>query len=189
LYKLHKVKGMVRIPPKYFGQPLEEVAIRILREQYEGLIHPEVGLIVAVLDAKVSPEGVIIHGDGATYHEVEFTILTFQPILHEIVEGEVVDTKEFGIFVNIGPFDALVHRSQIADEPFRLEPTRGALIGQQTKRIIERGDIVRGRITNISLPSAARSPRIGMTLRQPFLGKIEWIKKEIESLRKSTEKK
>ncbi len=188
MYKLFKVRGMVRIPPKYFGQPLEEVAIKILREQYEGLIHPEAGLIVAVLDAKISPEGIIIHGDGATYHEVEFTILTFQPILHEVVEGEVVDAKEFGIFINIGPFDALVHRSQIAEEPFKLEPSRGALMGQQTKRMLERGDIVRGRIINISLPSAARAPRIGMTLRQPFLGKIEWIKKEIENLRKASKK-
>ena len=36
---------------------------------------------------KVSPVGRIIPGDGATYHTVTFTVLTYNPEVQEIVEN------------------------------------------------------------------------------------------------------
>ncbi len=44
------------------------------------------------------------------------------------------------------------------------------------------GDHVRVRITAVSLGHGGSSGKIGVTARQPFLGKLEWIKKDVEKL-------
>jgi len=189
LFKIYEAKGIVRIPPEYFGEAdVNSVAAKVLRTQYEGYIDPSIGLIIAVYDVDASDEGIVIHGDGATYHEVNFKLLVFSPREREIVEGEVVSVKNFGLFVNIGPLDALVHKSQITDEePLDYDAAREIFIGKKTKRIIGKGDRIRGMITAVSMQATARQPKIALTMRQPFLGKLEWIKKQIEALRKAGE--
>ena len=67
----------------------------------------------------------MIAGDGATYHKVNFTALTFYPKLHEVVEGEVVEITDFGAFVRIGPTDALLHLSQITDDYLKSDVKQG----------------------------------------------------------------
>ncbi|BBD71950.1 DNA-directed RNA polymerase [Sulfodiicoccus acidiphilus] len=184
MFKLVKAKGIVRISPEFFGEPLEQTVLESLRQEYQERLIKDLGLVLAVMDVKVSEEGRIILGDGATYHDVEFQLLTFVPVPQEVVEGEVVQTDNIGIYVNIGPMDGLVHISQIADENLKYDPNRGILVGERTKRIIEGGDKVRARIVSISAPSAGRLPRIGLTMRQPYLGKIEWIEKEVTKVTK-----
>lgn len=186
MFRVYEAKGIVRIPPEYFAKAeINEVASKVLRDQYEGYIDPLIGLIITIYDVKASEEGIVLHGDGATYHEVEFKILAFAPKEREIVEGEVVSVKNFGLFVNIGPLDALVHKSQITDEPLDFDATREIFIGKKTHRTIGKGDIIRGMITAVSMQTASRQPKIALTLRQPFLGKLEWIKKEIELLHRT----
>jgi hypothetical protein len=45
----------------------------------------------------------------------------------------------------------------------------------------------------VSIDGGARSGKLGLTMRQPFLGKLDWIKEEIakllESKRKAEKKK
>lgn len=189
MFKVYEARGVVRVPPEYFAKAeINEVASKVLRDQYEGYIDPSIGLIITVYDVKASEEGIVLHGDGATYHEVEFKILAFAPREREIVEGEVVSVKNFGLFVNIGPLDALVHKSQITDEPLDFDATREIFIGKKTRRVIGKGDIIRGMVTAVSMQATSRQPKTALTLRQPFLGKLEWIKKEIESLHKAEEK-
>ncbi|MCD6510099.1 MAG: DNA-directed RNA polymerase [Thermoprotei archaeon] len=187
MYQLVKLKGLVRIPPNKFNEPLEKAAKDILREEYEGALDPELGIIVAVLDVKVSEEGIIIPGDGATYHNAEYEVLTFVPQLQEVVEGEVVEVTDFGIFVRLGPTDGFVHLSQIYDDYFSYDRRQGVLLGRDTHYELRTKDIVRARIVTISVSTSggARSIRIGMTMRQPFLGKLEWIKKEVERAHKA----
>ena len=55
-------------------------------------------------------------------------------------------------------------------------------MGKETKRKLQTGDHVRVRITAVSLGRSGGSGKIGVTARQPFLGKIEWIKKDVEKL-------
>jgi len=66
---------------------------------------------------------------------------------------------------------------------------RGALIGKETKRILERGDHVRARIITISTSMSNKIMRIGVTMRQPFLGKLEWIKEDLERIYGKPKKK
>jgi len=180
---LYKVKDIIRIPPSYFNEDLEKAALKVIREAYEGVMDNELGFILSVQNVKVEEEGMIIPGDGATYHEAKFELLTFKPKPKEVVEGEVVEVARFGVFVNLGPLDGLVHKSQVMDDTeVDLDSKRGALIGRETRRILERGDIVRARVTSVGIATANRPMRIALTMRQPFLGKLEWIKEELERI-------
>ena len=178
MFKVVKARGIIRIPPEYFGQPLDDIALEILRQEYQEKMLKDLGLVLAVLTAKASEEGYILFGDGATYHEVSFELLVFNPLVQEVVEGEVNQVDSYGIYVNIGPVDGLVHISQITDDNLKFDQNRGILIGERSKKIIQKGDKVRARIISIST-SGGRMPRIALTMKQPYLGKIEWITQEL----------
>jgi DNA-directed RNA polymerase subunit E' len=179
VYRLYRVKDVVRIPPDKFNEPLEESAFEVLRKQYEGVITSNMGIIVTIIDVKVDPLGKIIMGDGATYHDVEYTVLAFNPFQKEVVEGEINTIIPQGVFVNLGAQDGFIHISQIADERIEYDPTRPGFVLKDTRRILEKGDHVRARIYAISL-MRGKGLRIQMTMRQPMMGKIEWIRKEIQ---------
>jgi DNA-directed RNA polymerase subunit E' len=183
------MEDTIRIPPETFGNPLEEVGHQQVKSKYEGVVDEELGYVIAVTGVKVSPTGKIIPGDGATYHKVAFSLLTFYPKIQEIVEGEVVEVADFGAFVRIGPIDALLHVSQLMDDFISYDEKQGVLMGKETKRKLASGDQVRVRITAVSLGRAGSSGKIGVTARQPFLGKLEWIDNDIARLREQTGKK
>ena len=174
-YRIYEVTDYVRIPPSRFGEPLEVVAEEHLREKYEAKFDKDLGIIILVYDVKVSDLGIVLPGDGSTYHEARFKILSYIPVMHEVVEGVVRDARNIGLFVNIGPLDAFVHISQVMDsDDIEYNDALKAIVGDRNRRQVTVGDKVRGRITNISY-QAAGPPRIAMTMRQPNLGKLEWI--------------
>lgn len=189
MFKLITREDTIRIPPETFGNPLEAVGHQQVKAKYEGVVDEELGYVIAVADVKVSPIGKIIPGDGATYHKVSFSLLTFYPVIQEVVEGEVVEIADFGAFVRIGPIDALLHVSQLMDDFISYDEKQGVLLGKETKRKLTSGDQVRVRITAVSLGRAGSSGKIGVTARQPFLGKLEWIEYDTQKLRESAEKK
>lgn len=143
----------------------------------------DLGYVVAVTDIDVNPVGKIVPGDGATYHKAVFSLLTFYPKIQEVVEGEVVEIADFGAFVRVGPIDALLHVSQLMDDFISYDEKQGVLLGKETRRKLATGDRTRVRVTAVSLGHGGVSGKIGVTARQPFLGKIEWIKKDLEKIR------
>jgi DNA-directed RNA polymerase subunit E' len=165
------------------------VGLDQVKAKYEGVVDEELGYVIAVTRVEVSPIGKIIPGDGATYHKVTFSVLAFYPVIQEIVEGDVVEIADFGAFVRIGPVDALLHVSQLMDDYMSYDEKQGVLLGKETKRKLSSGDQVRVRITAVSLGRAGSSGKIGVTARQPFLGKFEWIKQDVAGLKESAEKK
>jgi DNA-directed RNA polymerase subunit E' len=189
LFKLITLEDTIRIPPETFGNPLEKVGHQQVKAKYEGVVNEELGYVIAVIDVKVSPTGKIIPGDGATYHKVAFSLLAFYPMLQEVVEGEVVEIADFGAFVRIGPIDALLHVSQLMDDFISYDEKQGVLLGKETKRKLISGDQVRVRITAVSLGRAGSSGKIGVTARQPFLGKLEWIEYDTQKIKETVEKK
>lgn len=182
MFKLLNLEDTIRIPPETFGKPLEHVGYERVRAKYEGMVDEELGYVIAVTNVKVSPVGKIIPGDGATYHKVSFSLLTFYPKIQEVVEGEVVEIADFGAFVRVGPIDALLHVSQLMDDFISYDEKQGVLMGKETKRKLTSGDRVRVRITAVSLGRAGSSGKIGVTARQPFLGKLEWIEQEVKKV-------
>ncbi|HTY74854.1 MAG TPA: DNA-directed RNA polymerase [Candidatus Nanoarchaeia archaeon] len=178
MFKLITLQDTIRIPPETFGNPLEIVGKEQVKSKYEGVVDEELGYVIAVSKVQVSPIGKIIPGDGATYHKVNFSLLTFYPLIQEIVEGDIVEIADFGAFVRIGPVDALLHVSQLMDDFISYDEKQGVLLGKESKRKLAAGDQVRVRITAVSLGRAGSSGKIGVTARQPFLGKLEWVKEE-----------
>jgi len=189
MFKLITLQDTIRIPPDTFGNPLGQVGRDQVKAKYEGVVDEELGYVIAVTRVDVSPIGKIIPGDGATYHKVTFSLLTFYPVLQEIVEGDVVEIADFGAFLRIGPVDALLHVSQLMDDYISYDEKQGVLQGKETKRKLASGDQVRVRITAVSLGRVGSSGKIGVTARQPFLGKLEWIKQDVAGLKEALEKK
>ncbi|MCX8149892.1 MAG: DNA-directed RNA polymerase [Candidatus Bathyarchaeota archaeon] len=180
MFKLITLQDTIRIPPETFGNPLEAVGRQQVKSKYEGVVDEELGYVIAVTKVEVSPIGKIIPGDGATYHKVSFQLLTFYPMIQEVIEGDVAEIADFGAFVRIGPVDALLHVSQLMDDFISYDEKQGVLLGKETKRKLTTGDQVRVRITAVSLGRAGSSGKIGVTARQPFLGKLEWIKEDLK---------
>ncbi|MGB7970297.1 MAG: DNA-directed RNA polymerase [Methanobacterium sp.] len=179
MYLVSKIEDTVRIPPSRFEDPLQNVAVEILNENYVGKIDKKLGLMVTVNEIEELGTGKVIMGDGAAYHDVLFTALFFKPELHEIVEGEVIEITEFGAFIRIGPMDGLVHVSQVTDDYINYDGKRGALIGKESKKSLEEGNKVRARIVALSLKGkSSKETKIGLTMRQPGLGRMEWIDEE-----------
>jgi len=178
-FNIVTLEDTIRIPPKEFGKPLEKVGFEQLRMKSEGMVDDELGYVIAVIDLKVSPVGKILPGDGATHHKVTFSLLTFYPKVHEIVEGEVVEIADFGAFLRIGPIDALLHVSQLMDDFISYDEKQGVLMGKESKRRVTTGDRMRVRITAVSLGRGSSSGKVGVTARQPFLGKLEWIEEDV----------
>lgn len=179
MFKLITLQDTIRIPPETFGNPLEAVGREQVKSKYEGVVDEELGYVIAVTKVEVSPIGKIIPGDGATFHKVNFSLLTFYPVIQEVVEGDIVEIADFGAFIRIGPVDALLHVSQLMDDFISYDEKQGVLLGKETKRKLTTGDQVRVRITAVSLGRAGSSGKIGVTARQPFLGKLEWIKEDL----------
>ena len=179
MYLISKIEDTVRIPPSRFNEPVREIAAEVINENYVGKIDKKLGLMVTVKEIDEIGAGKVIMGDGAAYHEVMFTALFFKPELHEVVEGEVIEITEFGAFVRIGPVDGLVHVSQVTDDYINYDAKRGALLGKESKKTLEEGNKVRARIVALSLKGkSSKETKIGLTMRQPGLGRFEWIEEE-----------
>jgi DNA-directed RNA polymerase subunit E' len=179
LYLISRIEDTVRVPPVLFDEPLEDVTFKLLNENYVGKIDKKLGLMVTVKEVEEIGVGRVIMGDGAAYHDVTFQALFFKPELQEIVEGEVIEITEFGAFVRMGPMDGLVHVSQVTDDYINHDAKRGALLGKESKKTLEEGNKVRARIVALSLKGkSSKETKIGLTMRQPGLGREEWIEEE-----------
>ena len=179
MFKLYTLTAKCEIPPFLFDQPKEVSARIILSEDYEGIITRDYGFIIAIVKVIDVGPGIIIPGNANTFHEVEFSILSFKPMISEVVEGEVVEIVDFGSFIRLGPLDGLVHVSQICDDYISYEQVGNRFIGKETGKILEVNDQVRAKIIAVSL-GTGRSGKLGLTMRQKFLGKPDWIEADIE---------
>lgn len=188
MFNVITVEDVVRVPPQRFNQQLDVVTRDELKARYEGIVNKLFGFVIAVTNVKASPSGKIIPGDGATYHTVSFDMLTYYPEVQEVVEGEVVEVEDFGAFVRIGPIDALLHVSQVIDDFISYDERQSSLNAKESGRVLKKGDIVRARVTVVSFMKGKSSGKIGLTTRQPFLGKLEWILEDVEKLKNPKKK-
>jgi len=189
MYNLVKLNDTIRVPPERFGEDLDTSVMDIVQKTFEGVIRKNHGLIVAVSNINMLGDGIVIHGDGGMYQKVEFDALTFNPQLQEVVDAIVCEIVEFGAFCHIGPFDALIHMSQIMNDYVNVDSENERIVGKENKKVLKVGDTVRARIVAVSLNElSARESKIGLTMRQPALGAHEWLK-EPEEKKDETKKK
>lgn len=179
MYVIASKEDVVRIPPNLLGEDFHSLAIRLTQESFQNKVEGDGSYTVLVRNIEPQGGGRIIHGDGAVYQKVKFETLMFRPMLHEVVEGTICEVLKFGAFVRFGPLDGLLHISQIMDDRIDIDVEGRRLLGKDTKRELRLGDSIRARIVSLSINE--RSPReskIGLTMRQPGLGKLEWLEEE-----------
>ena len=185
-YKI-ELKDHIRVPPNLFNLPLEEAVIKRIKTKYNGFISKDLGIVIDVPEIKDIGEGIIIAGDGASYYDVAFELLTYKPEMQEIVVGKIKDIAEFGAFINIGPIDGMIHISQTMDDFVSFSKDK-TLTGKETKRILKVNDLCRARIIAVSFKDVL-NPKLGLTMRQQGLGRMEWLKEEAEEKNVKKEEK
>lgn len=179
-------EDVVRIPPERLGEDLDQVAKELTRTTLEGNVSGEDGLTLLASNIQRVGDGRIVHGDGAVYQKVRFDALMFQPSMQEVVEGSVVEVLKFGAFVRFGPLDGLLHISQIMDDRVDVDEDNQRLVGKDTKRDLRLGDKTRGRIVAVSLNERnPRESKIGLTMRQAALGKLDWFEEDRKKAQKA----
>ncbi len=170
----------VRVPPKDFGGRIKGSLLNICRENYEGRMNEEYGVIIAITGIGNVGEGHVIPGDGSAYYQTEIEMLTYKPRIQEVTRGTVTEVTEFGAFVQIGPIEGLVHVSQIMDDYINYDGKLPGFIGKKTEKKLIKEDPVVGKIVTISMKGDTSNSKVGLTMRQQYLGKPGWEKMQIK---------
>ena len=183
MFYVCRVTDTVRVPASLLGYPLEDAVSQAIKEKYVGkIVNEEAGVALQVLEVNASEEGKIPIGQGATYHQASFTMLSYRPLEREIVEGEVSVVEEYGIHVRIGPIEGIVHQSQLMDDYVDFDSRGGRYIGRNTKKTVTKGDKVRARVITVSIHEGdASEAKVQLTMRQPGLGCLQWLDVEREA--------
>ena len=188
MYKIIQKEDTVRIPPMKLEEDYEGTIAELTKYTFEGTVDSKKNLLLSISDVVPIGQGHIVHGDGSVYQRVNFSTLVFAPPRHEIVHGIVVEVLKFGAFVRFGPLEGLLHISQIMDDHVDVDLGNERLVGKETGREIKVGDLIRARIVTYKINERNPSEsRIGLTMRQAGLGKLEWLEEariELEAEKK-----
>ena len=185
MFYLIDVEDYIRVEPKLFGLPTREAVEKQLKETYTGHFNKELGSVIAVVGVKEIEEGIIIPGDGAAYYKSNFQLVVWKPEMQELVYGIISEITNFGAFINLGSMQGMIHISQTMEDYVSFSKTN-VLTGKTNKRNLKKGDECIARIVAISYKLG--EPKIGLTMRQPGLGKIEWVEEDKRKHKKETEK-
>ena len=189
-----QITNHVRVSPELFNLPKEQAIIKCIKRDYDGVISEDLGIVIDVDEVENIGEGIVIPGDGASYYDTTFSLLTFKPEMHEVVLGKIKDIADFGVFMSIGPIEGMIHVSQTMDDFVSFSKDK-VLLGKESKQSLKVGDKCRARIIATSYKDPL-NPKIGLTMRQQKLGRFDLIeeapkeeKKEEKPAKKTTKKK
>ena len=179
MYKRVRLKDTVEVPPRHLADVSPGLVKRLLQDKLEGQMDEDVGSVVSVTEVHDIGDGAVLPNRPGVYYEAEFDAVTFDPRMQEVVDGEVVEVVNFGAFVGIGPVDGLLHVSQISDEYLAYDEENQQLASRDSNRVLSVGDAVRARIVTKSIDERnPRDSKIGLTAKQPGLGKHGWLEDE-----------
>ena len=153
-----------------------------MKESYKEHYDKDLGIVIAVAGVGNIEEGIIIPGDGAAYYKSNFKLVIWKPEIQELVYGEIVEITNFGAFIDLGVIKGMIHISQTMDDYVSFSKTN-TLVGKTNKRSLKKGDECIARTVAISYKLG--EPKIGLTMRQPGLGKIEWVEEEKRKQKKA----
>ncbi len=182
-YKV-KARDYIRVPPNMFNVGKNEAVLNNVKSTYKTYISKEIGFVVNVIGVSNVKEGIIVPGDGAAYYDTEFELLTFKPEMNELLYGKVRDITDFGAFLEIGGAEGMVHISQSMEDFVSFSKDK-VLQGKKTTQSLKVGDKCKARIIAISYKDI-NNPKIGLSMRQEGLGKLEWLEPKKEEPKKAS---
>lgn len=174
MFYLAEIEDVVGIPPKMFNADLDIALKDAINEDKIGRIDKDLGVILGVVKINKTGSAKVLMGDSSAYVDVEYSLLCFKPEVHAVYEGQIKEVAEFGAFVNVGPFDALIHVSQLMDDFVNFDPNTLSFSGKESQRTLAKGDVVLSKLVTVSYKNNTAQTKIGMTMRQSGLGKPEW---------------
>jgi len=144
------------------------------------------GSIIAVTD-------VLDIGEGAYSRETErsITMSLSRDYLQTRAPGDTrrQSRRNCGIWClrGLGPLDGLLHVSQIADDYISFDEKNSRLVGKRPEGHYGRR-YAAGSSVAVSLNEREpRESKIGLTMRQAALGKVEWLAEAREKAKKEEE--
>ncbi|MBT3395469.1 DNA-directed RNA polymerase [archaeon] len=182
-----KIKEHIRVAPTQFGDDIKESVINSLNDSFNGYVSEDLGFVIGISNIDKIGEGKILPEDGGVYYETTFSVFTFKPELQEIVVGRISEITNFGAFLEIGPVEGMIHIGQTMDDYVSFSK-ENVLLGKESKKTVKVNDICRARIIAISYKDIT-NPKIGITMRQPWLGNVNWIKEDLEKVQARKEEK
>jgi len=181
MFKKVRIIDTVEVPPDKLGDVNKDIIKVLLQEKLEGRVDKSVGSIVSVTHVHNLEEGVVLPGYPGVYYPTDFDAITFDPAMQEVIDGTVVEVVEFGAFVGIGPIDGLLHVSQISDEYLSFNGENQQLASTESGKLLRVDDPVRTRIVTKNIDERnPRESKIGLTAKQPGLGKHGWLEDKRE---------
>jgi DNA-directed RNA polymerase subunit E' len=185
MFYITEVEDYIRVEPKLLGLPTREAVENQLKETYANYYDKELGKAITVIEVLGIGEGVIIPGDGAVYYNSSFKLLAWKPELQELIFGSIPEIATFGAFIDMGVIRGMIHISQTMDDYVSFSKAN-SLIGKASKRSLKQGDLCLARI--VALSHKGESVKIGLTMRQPGLGRLDWIKEDKVKKERSVKK-
>jgi len=175
MFYITEVEDYIRVEPRLLGLPTKEAVENQLKETYANYYDKEMGKAIAIIEVLKIGEGVIIPGDGAVYYNSNFKLLAWKPELQELVFGSIPEIATFGAFIDMGVMRGMIHVSQTMDDYVSFSKAN-SLVGKTSKRSLKQGDLCLARI--VALSHKGEAVKIGLTMRQPGLGRLDWIKED-----------
>ena len=185
MFYIVEVGDYVRVEPKLFGLKTSDAVAKQLQETYSNYHDKEIGEVIGIISVLEVGNGIIIPGDGAAYYNSKFKLIVWKPEMQELVYGLTEEITNFGAFINLGVMKGVIHISQTMDDYVTFSTT-GTLLGKDSKKVLKKRDPCLARIVAISYKGD--QPKIGLTMRQPGLGKLDWIAEEKKAAKISKKK-
>ena len=167
------VEDKIHLYPYELTDKKEEVILNKLREKYEGKIDKGLGVIISINEIEHIESDYIEIGEPYIKYKTHFKVISFKPEINEIIENRIKSVVNFGVFIDVGPIEGLIHISQLGEDTFSLDKKSNAFVGKNTKITYKKGDKVRAKIATISLKNNVLESKISLTMRGLILGKIE----------------
>ncbi|MFP3872239.1 MAG: DNA-directed RNA polymerase [Candidatus Aenigmatarchaeota archaeon] len=181
MYIMETKTDTIRIPPHRLDENIDQAAKEIAKEELEGEIEEENKLIILITNIERVGDGRVVHGDSGVLQDIEYEALEFELVEQELILGYICEVLKFGAFVRFGPLDGLLHISQIMNDKVEVNQGNQRLVGKETGDALEIDDGIRARIVTVSVNERnPRESKIGLTMRQTGLDKLEWIEREEE---------
>ena len=185
MFYIVEVGDYVRVEPKLFGLKTSDAVAKQLQETYANYHDKEIGEVIGIISVLEVGNGIIIPGDGAAYYNSKFKLIVWKPEMQELVYGLTEEITNFGAFINLGVMKGVIHISQTMDDYVTFSTT-GTLLGKDSKKVLKKRDPCLARIVAISYKGD--QPKIGLTMRHPGLGKLDWIAEEKKAAKISKKK-
>ncbi len=188
MYYLNSIEERIRVPPSMFGSDIRDAVLKILREKFERRIFRTTGIILSVSNPDIITDGTVIPGDSGAYYTVRFDAMSFLPAVNEVFLADIKEVVEFGAFCSIGPFQGLLHISQIGKSKYYYDKKSKSLTCRAEKRSLKKGDGVFTKVSTVSMKGTTTDTKIGLTMRPDGLGKSEWLEQKAKPEKKTKKK-